>query len=422
MKLSEPSKIVLAIVFAIVSIFLCQQIVYNSVQNQQSRIDYAEINHVKYGMFSVDEWKKRLVEIVIKEFDRIYESKETEKELREHVGVILSKMIDEVSLKVKKANEKTAGGRFKQIFIDMFVDIEDIKEGVPQYTDAVIKEMKNQKTKDHMKGMVNDQLAEFATKTKAKQDRTRLLRIFEKTDTSNIVTARDQIDQSMTIMRHLIAKQSVVFVLLLLIPFIILVKGKKTPSPLLFSVLTLSLVLLLITGVATPMIDMEAKISQLKFVLIGHTIQFDNQVLYFQSKSILDVFLIMIKHGKILMKFVGVLLLLFSVIFPLLKLLSTIGYYFNFRRIRDSSLINFFVFKSGKWSMTDVMVVAIFMAYIGFNGIIDNQLKIFSTLQTGANVMTTNGTKLQPGYYLFMVYALLAIFLSGYLKRLDAKK
>ena len=78
-------------------------------------------------------------------------------------------------------------------------------------------------------------------------------------------------------------------------------------------------------------------------------------------------------------------------------------------------MIKFFVLKSGKWSMADVMVVAIFMAYIGFNGIITSQ---FGKLKSAAHevvILTTNGTSLQPGYYLFLTYTLLALFLSGFL-------
>ena len=62
------------------------------------------------------------------------------------------------------------------------------------------------------------------------------------------------------------------------------------------------------------MIDMEAKISQMSFVLMSHPIHFENQVLYFQSKSILDVFWIMITHKDTQMKFVGVLLITFSIL------------------------------------------------------------------------------------------------------------
>jgi hypothetical protein len=80
-------------------------------------------------------------------------------------------------------------------------------------------------------------------------------------------------------------------------------------------------------------------------------------------------------------------------------------------------VIKFFVFKSGKWSMADVMVVAIFMAYIGFNGIIANQFDQLTSASEELVILTTNGTSLQPGYYLFLTYTLLALFLSGLLTR-----
>ena len=51
--------------------------------------------------------------------------------------------------------------------------------------------------------------------------------------------------------------------------------------------------------------------------------------------------------------------------------------------------------------MADVLVVAIFMAYIGFNGIISNQLGKLSTQSEDVMVLATNGTSLQPGFYIF---------------------
>jgi hypothetical protein len=67
--------------------------------------------------------------------------------------------------------------------------------------------------------------------------------------------------------------------------------------------------------------------------------------------------------------------------------------------------------------MADVMVVAIFMAYIGFNGIIDSQFGQLSSAGQELVILTTNGTSLQPGYYLFLTYTLLALFFSGFLTR-----
>jgi uncharacterized paraquat-inducible protein A len=125
----------------------------------------------------------------------------------------------------------------------------------------------------------------------------------------------------------------------------------------------------------------------------------------------------MITHKDIQMKLVGVLIITFSIFFPLLKIVSSVGYYYNYRRARGNPVIKFFVLKSGKWSMADVMVVAIFMAYVGFSGIITNQLGELSSAAQEVAILTTNGTSLQPGYYLFLTYTLLALFLSGFLTR-----
>ena len=202
--------------------------------------------------------------------------------------------------------------------------------------------------------------------------------------------------------------------------FSLFVFSKQALAPFPYILLVLTLIILLTAGVTTPMIDMEAKISQMSLVIAGNVIQFDNQILYFQSKSILDVFSVMIKHKDISMKFVGVLLITFSIFFPLLKIISSAGYYFNYRNARKNRLIEFFVLKSGKWSMADVMVVAIFMAYIGFNGIISSQIHKISAAMPDQEMLTTNGTSLQPGYYLFVTYTLLGLFLSGLLSRKDA--
>jgi uncharacterized paraquat-inducible protein A len=125
----------------------------------------------------------------------------------------------------------------------------------------------------------------------------------------------------------------------------------------------------------------------------------------------------MITYKDIQMKFVGVLLITFSIFFPLLKIASSLGYYYNYHHAMGNPVIKFFVLKSGKWSMADVMVVAIFMAYIGFNGIIDSQFGQLSSAGQELVILTTNGTSLQPGYYLFLTYTLLALFLSGFLTR-----
>ena len=61
--------------------------------------------------------------------------------------------------------------------------------------------------------------------------------------------------------------------------------------------------------------------------------------------------------------------------------------------------LSFFVEKSGKWSMADVFVVAVFLAYLAFSN-------IQSGIQTESNTL--------PGLYFFLSYCLLSIMASTF--------
>jgi hypothetical protein len=410
-------NLILSLIIIIASVILCHQIISNSISNQENKNDYAELNHVNYGLLSVEEWKRQITVIIAEEINKLYLSRTNERELRKHIEVLLNTLIDKVDKKIREGNLGSAEGWVKQSFINIFISLEDIKKGIPEYADAVIHEMTKSKTRDQIKTMLNKQLKQYSDQTFDTRDTSQMSRILLRTDSKDIESARINLDKAISVKHNLISKEAILLIILSVILFALSGFSKQPLAPSRYILLILSLIILLIAGVTTPTIDMEAKISQMNFVLMGHPIHFENQVLYFQSKSILDVFWIMITHQDIQMKFVGVLLITFSIIIPLLKIVSSLGYYYNYHHARENPVIKFFVLKSGKWSMADVMVVAIFMAYIGFNGIITSQFGQLSSAGQELVIVTTNATSLQPGFYLFLTYTLLALFLSGFLTR-----
>ena len=186
----------------------------------------------------------------------------------------------------------------------------------------------------------------------------------------------------------------------------------------LFILSVISALILLLVGLTTSMIELDARIKLMAFRLIGTTISFKNQVLFFQSKSIVDVVKILIDTGKLDMIIVGLLILCFSVIFPVAKLTSTIIYLVGKNDWTKSKLIYFFAFKSSKWSMADVMVVAIMMTYIGFNGVLQSQLSNLNIHNETLTSITTNNTALQPGYIIFVGFVVFGFMLSQILKKI----
>ncbi len=413
-------KIILTTLAFVVSSILGEQIILQSIANQKHKQDYAEINHIKYGLFSINKWKEHLATIVADEISKLNLSDANERELKKHVELQLNGLIDRVDKKIRDSNKGTTKGWIKQAFINTFVDLKEVKSGIPEYADAIIIEMTKVKTEKHLKDLLQKRVEKYFDKTFESKDLTVLNQILLKTSSPDIETARVKIDAIVSANQKLIYQETWSLIALAVLLFAIAGVSKEVLPRAQYFLLLLTLVFLLATGVTTPMIDMEAKISEMSFTLLDHPVSFTNQVLYFQSKSILDVFWIMVTHNDIEMKVVGILMVAFSIVFPLLKMISSLVYYYNFRRARDNWWVRFFVLKSGKWSMTDVLIVAIFMAYIGFNGIITSQFGTLNSEGQEVVILTTNGTSLQPGFYIFFTYTILALFLSEFLTRKPA--
>jgi predicted Co/Zn/Cd cation transporter (cation efflux family) len=115
--------------------------------------------------------------------------------------------------------------------------------------------------------------------------------------------------------------------------------------------------------------------------------------------------------------FVGVLILLFSIVLPISKLICTQIVLLGNAKDRSRKVLEFVAFKTSKWSMADVLVVAIFMAYVGFKSILDSQLKDLNVQSQSMSVITTNRTSLQPAFILFTTFVLFGLVLAEIIKR-----
>ena len=265
-------NLILSVIIIISSVMLCYQIISNAILNQQNKNDYAELNHIKYGLFSVDEWKRQINTILAEEINKLDLSRTDERELRKHIEVLLNTLIDDVYKILREENEGSAGGRLKQSVINILISPEDVKKGIPEYADSIIHEMTKSKTKGQIKTMLNKQLEQYFNQTFDTQNTARLSSILLRTGSNDIKIARIKLDRAISDKDDLIVKEAVVLIILSVILFALSGFSKQLLAPSQYFLLVLSLIILLIAGVTTPMIDMEAKISQMSFVLMGHPV------------------------------------------------------------------------------------------------------------------------------------------------------
>lgn len=397
---------------------------YQKVNEQQ--YDYAEINEIKYGLFNLDEWKARLFDIL--------EKKAGSFELQDSDYQAIQKIIERYlyslhkeyfesgklveSLTQTDKEENKVGAMFLTMFkgnIQEQIEKFDFKSKVPMIAGELIKELKriSPEIKEALTAQISNMLAEEVGQKM--QDRRQ--RIYNKYDMADYAQTDAFLEEKLAMIPDECKDFSRRILISLFIALLILLLGMKfisfRPNMLWLGVIS---TVFLVTGLALPMIDLDARLSSVDLQIMDETIHFDEQVMYFQSKSIIDVTNTLLESRGIDTKIVGILILVFSIILPLSKMLLSIVYLF-IERAKRLKLVQAIIFYMGKWSMADVFVVAIFMSYIGFNGLINSQLIDMNQGSGSAVINTVNYSKLSPGIIFFTIYVVLSIIMSSLIHR-----
>ncbi len=124
---------------------------------------------------------------------------------------------------------------------------------------------------------------------------------------------------------------------------------------------------------------------------------------FYQNKSILGLIGVLFNTGNL---FVGIIILLFSIINPILKLLLSLVCVFNPKLLRYY-FFDFVVNKLGKWSMADVMVASVFLAFLSFQNM-SNQI------ETDSNTLL--------GIYFFSAFVIVSLISSHFISMALKKK
>lgn len=382
--------------------------------------DYSVLNNITHGLLSVNAWRDHIVKVVTNRIDDFEFTPEQDKALKYEVSQILHAVINKADSMVNQ-KQRTLGGKIKKFAVKTLVNEDKIRERVPEFAETIVDELKKPKNKERIKFIARSKLEEFGSITyDSANDISRSQAILAtynvpdvSTFNSNATLWLNGLQERTFFFTYVILGIMILFLLL----WIVLRNQKSLHTPLFVLSVLLTFVVLFV-GLTSPMIEIDARIKEMSFLLIGERIAFHDQVIFFQSKSIVDVVRILIETGKYDSAFVGILILIFSIVFPIGKLLATKLYLLGNARWRTNPIIQFFAFKSGKWSMADVNVVAIFMAYIGFKGILDSQLSNLNMQTDSLASISTNETTLQPGFILFVAFVLFGLILSVILQRI----
>lgn len=392
-----------------------------SDQQEQIKEDYSNINNIMFGLFSVQEWKDNVSKIVNHQVRGLKMTKQQKKVLQKEVEQVLLALIDKAEALVNKP-KKTISGKIQKFAIKNFVNSDNIKAQVPGFARKIIAEVDDPKNKRQLSKMALGEFNELAKEEMkdsafvAKQREVKTM--YAKYKVSSTEALNQKLVASLSEIRSQTYRYS--FAMLGCVAVVLafwwgLRKRRDLHVPLFVMSLLFAFILLAV-GLTASMIEVDARIRSLDFVLLGEHVVFKDQVLFFQSKSIMDVVMVLIGQSGIDSVLVGVLILVFSILFPVVKLSSTGIHLLGNKKLAENGIIKYFAFQSGKWSMADVIVIAILMAYIGLNGLLEGQLQALNIKNDSLTILTTNNTALQPGFIIFISFVLYGLILSTILK------
>jgi hypothetical protein len=392
-----------------------------SDQQEQLKTDYSNINNITFGLFSVEQWRDKVADIVNHQVKHFTLSPKQKQELQTEVEQIVLALINKAEAMVNKP-QKSLGGKIRKLAVKTFVNTDKIRAQVPAFAKSIIAKIDNPTTKTKLSTLALGKFKQAQKTGYLDSTITANDSVTQKMYAKYKVNSADEFDNKLTSMLANIRTVTYDYsfamlgcIIAVLMLWWIFRKRVELHGTLFIMSLLFAFILLAV-GLTASMIEVDARIKSLDFVLLGEHVIFKNQVLFFQSKSILDVVEVLVKQPQVDSILVGVLILVFSIIFPITKLSCTGIHLLSKRKIAESKFVKYFAFQSGKWSMADVIVIGILMAYIGLNGLLESQLAALNISSSNLTIITTNNTALQPGYIIFISFVLYGLVLSTILK------
>ncbi len=379
------------------------------------RTDLAEITHARYGILSADQWRTIIGPMLNAQVDKL-DLKGQSKSLRPMVERSLYALLDNIKTQMTSPNKSTGKPGANPMLVNMMVA--SLRPHVPEYTDVVMAQLTKGDTQKSFKDSIRGVLAEAVKNTFSPTDMTTYNAILKRYGCAGGTVCEETLGKQVEEADTKLTRYYLTVLATAALGFILLMAGKPPLSRGAVVVLMLFCISMLAGGVLSPMLEVEVRVTKLDATLLGTPIEFRDQSLYYRSKTVLEVFQTLMQMGRPEMTLVGVLVILFSVVFPALKMLALGACLFRPALLRTSRFVKLLAFELSKWSMADVLVLAIFMSFVAFNGVIGSALNGLHEVPNIQQVLIpTNASKILPGYYLFIGFCVSSIFLSKKLER-----
>jgi hypothetical protein len=373
----------------------------NNQKIRETEEVYAKANNIGYGLLNENNWKNQVSAIIEDEVSKAF--------LNDSVTHVVSRFIS------KKISEKLDAtipnfnllGFSKEKVVNSFSE--------SRFMGSLVDDLSKMLGEVAVSVNLPSVMSNILTKTIGviNKDNDGLQKILKKYRQPDLPSLNKRLEQDIDFYANKETLYgSIAITLIICLSLLCMYGVKKMRYKTSFVVLTLTIFVSLVLGVYLPLINLDARIEHLSVSFLSNNIEFSNQIVFFQSKSIWGVIAVLFEQKSFQMILVGILILLFSILIPTFKLTASTIVVLK----QTDNKFSAFLKDLGKWSMADVFTIALFMAYMGLNGIIKGSLDQLDGDYKDAIINTANYTRFRVGLLFFVLYTLLSIISSYFFR------
>lgn len=393
----------------------------NAARNVEDQISALTLS--ERAITSPTVWGEVLGKLGKQEIDRLFEQQSSKTLLIEATETLLYNAIVEYrnTLREKQATAKTINNSLQalgQAFIlDVLVDFNALESSVPAIAEAFVEDLEQGELAADLESALSQYLNSLSEDLNAAAiDQTRSIHRLLRCETTTQCVTKLQASQ-----QHYQEQAGLLelCLALALLALIVITRfayptttGGAAPRAAILCLLNVSILALLVPGILVPMMKLKAFIEPFEVSVGGISLYFDQQLLMYQNKSVGDLASLLIETGQPPLLALAAGMTLFCVLIPVSKCLAAIVLLLRSTGSRPTHpALHWLAIESGKWSMADVFVVALIMAFIGMDQLIASHTDAMNTLFTEAQfVQAASASELGMGFYFFLSFVVLSFW------------
>lgn len=123
-----------------------------SDQQKEIKEDYANVNNIELGLFSVKNWRDQVAHIVDHHVRNFAMTPAQKKELQLEIQEIMLALIDKAEAIVNKP-QTSAGGKIKQFAVKKLINVDKIKAQIPGFAKTIMAKVDNPDNKNKLSNL-----------------------------------------------------------------------------------------------------------------------------------------------------------------------------------------------------------------------------------------------------------------------------